>query len=63
MNEEAGVLLLLLKVMHVTTGGGFTKPARIETACHYEMRFVLASSKLNPRCMAASCDNFDLQGQ
>lgn len=35
MNEEAGLLLLLFEIMRVTIGGGFTEPARIETACHY----------------------------
>lgn len=35
MNEGAGALLLLLEDIRVTIGGGFTKPARIETACHY----------------------------
>lgn len=35
MNEEAGALLLLLEVMRVTVGGGFTKTASIEKACHY----------------------------
>lgn len=35
MNEGAGALLLLLDDIRVTIGGGFTNPARIETACHY----------------------------
>ena len=35
MNEEAGALLLLLEVMRVTNGGGFTNTARIKKACHY----------------------------
>lgn len=34
MNEGAGALHLLLEDMRVTIGG-FIKPARIETACHY----------------------------
>lgn len=35
MNEGAGALHLVLEDMRVTIGGGYTKPARIETACHY----------------------------
>lgn len=35
MNGEAGALLLLLEVMRVTIGGGFTKTASIEKACYY----------------------------
>lgn len=34
-DEEAGALLLRLEVMRVSIGGGFTKLARIKTACHY----------------------------